>query len=339
LRSTALAPGRTAGSGPARVAIALAALVLALGTGASEPPAPLPFQEPGGLQRLFLQFPFEAPSVAAPGAFEGEVRLLYSNTILLASGPAASVDVDLETAQFTGFLRVGIATNVEVQVAVPFTVDYGGFLDPVIEAVEGLFHAANPARQGRPNGLTRFRVTYLGQSAWVDGSDAGLGDVWFGVKGLVLEPLGARPAIALRGAVKLPTGRYPFGSGEPDVGASLLVGWSVGRLAARVEVDGATATAALRAAGIGTRPYGALDLGLTYSATDALALHLQGSASTSPLRGTGLDEMDAGVRYLLLGLSARVSPTWELEFAMVENVFSPFRGADFTLLLGGRGRL
>jgi len=306
---------------------------------AAEPPAPLPFQEPGGLQRLFLQFPFEAPSVVAAGALQGEVRLLYSNTIVANAGPAASIEIDLETAQLTGFLRYGLARGLELEVAVPVTVDYGGFLDGVIQSVEGLFHAVNPARQGRPNGLTRFRVAYQGAAAWVDGPNAGLGDVWVGVKGVIFEQSGGRPSLAVRGALKLPTGHYPFGSGEPDAGASLHVGWSFERFAARLEVDGATPTAALRAAGIPTRPYGAVDLGIAFSATDALALHLQLSASTSPLRGTGLDEVDAGVRYLLLGLSARVSPSWEIELGLVENVFSPYRGADFAVLLGGRGGL
>ena len=317
------------------------ALALTLGSRAlaGEPSAPLAWEEPGGLQRLFLQLPFEAPTVARPGTLEAELRLIYSNTILVETAQAAAIDVDLETAQFTGFLRYGVADGWELEVALPVTIDYGGFLDGFIQSVEGLFNAVNPARANRPRNLCRFRVTYDGRVAWVDGTDAGLGDIWVGAKAALLEQSGALPALALRAALKLPTGRYPIGSGEVDAGGSLVLGWTFAPLALFLEVDGMTPTATLRVLGMATRPYGAAQADLAVSPADPLTLHLQLSAATSPLQGTGLSPVDDGVRYLLLGISYRVSPSWEAEFGAVENIYSPYRGVDFAFYLGGRGKL
>ena len=327
--------------GPRALAVLGAVLSLVAGDRAlaGELPPPLAWEEPGGLQRLFLQLPFEAPSVAGPGTFDVELRLIYSNTILVESTQTASIDVDLETAQFTGLLRYGVGSGLELELAVPVSVDYGGFLDGFIESVEGIFSALNPSRRNRPRSLCRFRVNDNGKVAWVDGPEAGLGDVWVGAKEAALGQAGGWPALALRAAVKLPTGRYPFGSGELDAGGSLMLGWCFEWIAVRLEIDGMTPTTTLRILGMATRPYGAAQAGLAVSTSDSLALHLQLSAATSPIEGTGLSTIDDGVRYVLLGFTYLVSPSWGLEFGAVENIYSPYRGADFAFFLAGRGRL
>ena len=52
----------------------------------------------------------------------------------------------------------------------------------------------------------------------------------------------------------------------------------------------------------------------------------------------GLAPLDQPTHYLLAGASVALSGSLELEAAAAENVFSPAWGADFTLLLGLRGR-
>ncbi len=341
-------PGRSNGGRgtfvrPARRALAVA-LCLGLRGAAfaaedRELPPPIPWQQPAGLQRLFLQLPFEAPSVAPPGSFDCELRLIYSNTIMVAQGSAASVDIDVETAQLTALLRYGVTSGVELQLGLPFYVDYGGFLDGPIEWVEGLFHAANPERGTRPRGESRYRVSYRSAAVALDSPEAGLGDAWVGVKGVLLEDAGGWPSLALRAALKFPTGRFPFGSGEFDAGGSLLLGWAFAPVALRLQLDVAVPTAGLQVIGIPTRAYGAVQLGVAIRLGSSVALHAQASADTSPLRGTGLDEVDGGVRYVLVGASVGVSRSVELDFAAVENVFSPYRGADFAVVVDARLRL
>lgn len=308
--------------------------------GAAGPDAPpLPWQEPAPLGRLFLQLPFEAPATVAAGKLRGEARLIYSNSLLVARNDALALDVHVETAQLTALLGYGLREGVELQLAVPALLDTGGFLDRSIEVVEGAFGAANPQRAGRPRGVAVFRLLRPdGTGIDREGPGGGLGDLWAGAKVALAEERGAWPALSLRGAVKVPTGRLPFGSGTVDLGGGLLSGWSGERVAVRVEIDVATPTADLRAARIHTRPYGAAQLGLAWKATERVALYTQASGHLSPLRGTGLGQIDSPTFYVLAGLGVSLPAGLELTAGVVENVWSPYRGADVSFLVGLRPR-
>jgi hypothetical protein len=319
----------------ARVALG-ASLAVAGAALAAEPtvPAPLPWQEPAPVARLFLQLPFEAPEVTPPRALEVGLRLLYSNSLLSARDAQLALDIHVETAQPTLGLRYGVARGIEAQLAVPLVVDYGGFLDRPIEVVEGWFDAANPQRKGRPRDVARYQFTRPdGSGILRDGAGAGLGDVWAGVK----VSLGGAPGggvLALRGALKLPTGRLPYGSEEVDAGASLLAAWTWTSTALRLQLDAAAPTASLPAVHVGTRPYGAFQAGVARRAGDAVTLQLQGSVHLSPLEHTGLGQLDGTTAYVLVGATFRLSRAVSLDAAVVENVFSPYRGADITFVLG-----
>ena len=212
---------------PRRVAlVALGAWISAAPVGASDPrrgepalPPPLAWQEPAPLARLFLQLPFEAPEVLAERALEVGVRLLYSNSLLSARSDELTLDVHVETAQPTAWLRYGLASGIEVQLSVPFVVDYGGFLDRPIEEVEGWFAFSNPQRNGRPRNVAHFQLTRPdGSGILRDGPGSGLGDAWAALKVLVAGGGGSGGSLAVRGALKLPTGKLPFGSEELDMG-------------------------------------------------------------------------------------------------------------------------
>lgn len=305
----------------------------------SEAAPPLPWREPAPPARMFLQLPFEGPAVLEAGTLRAEIQVLYANSILVASAPALALDVDLESTEALALLRYGIAHGVEAQLALPATVDTGGFLDGPIEAVERAFGAtAMPGRLGRPHGLARFRLVRPdGTGVWRDGSAAGLGDVWAGVKARLVDEAGW-PALSLRGAVKAPTGRPPYGSGELDVGASLLVGWTLGGLGLRLQLDAIAPTAGFRAARIPTHPYGAGQLGVALAVSTAVSLHVQWSTHLTPFTRTGLPPLDAATHYAIAGASVALSRSLLLEAGAAENVFSPDSGADFTLLLALRAR-
>jgi hypothetical protein len=319
-------------------AVSLLAVALAdVGSDASHGdafPVPIPWREPAPLARLFLQLPFEAPDVVAPGSLTARLDLLYSNSLLLTQDASFALDVHVETAQSTILLRYGLAPRVEVALAIPFLIDYGGFLDRPIEVVEGWFHALNPQRRIDPPIARRFHLARPdGSGIWDDGPDAGLGDVWTSLKvGLPVRIADAE--VAVRGAVKLPTGRLPFGSEELDLGAGLLASWSFPRVAVRLAFDVMVPTASLPAVHIRTKPYGAIQLGLAWKLDGRFVLHAQASGHGSPLRGTRIDQLDAPTAYLLGGVSVALSRSVHLHAAVVENIFSPYRGADITFPIG-----
>ncbi|HEX8908659.1 MAG TPA: DUF3187 family protein [Anaeromyxobacteraceae bacterium] len=308
------------------------------GPGAQAVAGPLPWQEPAPVARLFLQLPFEAPEVVPARALELEVRLLYSNSLLVAEDEKLALDIHVETAQPTVFLRYGLAPGVEAQLAVPFVVDYGGFLDRPIEIVEGWFDYANPQRQGRPRNVARYVLARRGGPALSrEGAGAGLGDIWAGLK-VSLAGQGEGAGLAARAALKLPTGRLPYGSEELDLGASVLAGFSWTSTAVRLQLDLLIPTSDLPVVHLETHPYGALSLGVTRRLGDRVALQLQASGHLSPLAGTGLDQLDDPTAYVLAGATFALSSRVDLEAGIVENVFSPYRGTDIAFLAGVRSR-
>ncbi len=300
-------------------------------------PPPLAWQEPAPLARLFLQLPFEAPETLAARRLALELRLLYANSLLVAENERFTLDVHVEAAQPTLFLRRGIARGVEAQLAVPFVVDSGGFLDRAIELAERLFHASNPQRRGRPRNVARFELARRGGGEVSrDGPGAGVGDVWAGLKVSVAN-LG-RGALSVRGALKLPTGRLPYGSEELDLGASVLAGFRWTASAVRLQLDLGVPTARLPEVNVTTRPYGAANLGWTLGLGERVALQVQASGHLSPLAGSGLGQVDRATAYVLGGATFALARRVELQAGIAENVFSPYRGADLTLLVGLRSR-
>jgi len=297
-------------------------------------PPPLAWQEPAPLARLFLQLPFEAPEVLPERILEVGLRLLYSNSLLSARNDELTLDVHVETTQPTVWLRYGLLPGLEAQAAFPFVIDYGGFLDRPIEVVEGWFAFSNPQRKGRPRNVAHFQLTRPdGSGILRDGPGSGLGDAWAALKVMVVGGAGSGGSLAVRGALKLPTGKLPYGSEELDVGGSLSAGWTWTSTAVRLQLDVLVPTASLPAAHVHTHVYGAMDVGVTQRLGDRLALQVQASGHVSPLTHTGLDQLDATTAYVLGGVTVAMSSV-TLDAGVVENIFSPYRGADITFLLG-----
>lgn len=326
---------------PGLAAAVLLASLLAPAAARGEPgppaPSPIPWQEPGPAGRLFLQQPLDRPEPLAPGATGVDVRVLYANTLVVADGARARVDVDLESALATVAVRAGVAGDVELALALPVFSDAGGVFDGFIEGVERAFDSQNYQRDGRARGLARYRLGPAGGGGLSrDGGATALGDAWAAAKWLAMPGGGLAPAVALRGAVKAPTGGPTFGSGTWDLGAGLLVAWRWPGGALRLAVDGALPTGRLARADLETRPYGTAQAGLVMGLTGWLAAHLQLSAHLSPLDRTGVPQLDKPIYDAAFGLSAALSPRAEVVLAGVENFASPRRGADAALILALR---
>lgn len=319
----------------------LAPLLAAVWLGASPDvaalPGPVAWQEPAPLARLFLQLPFEAPEPMPAGRLGIDASLRYSNSLLLAENDRIAVETDVETAAPSLLLRAGLVPGLEVQLQLAFVVDVGGFLDRPIEVVEGAFHGDNPQRAGRPRDTSTWRLVRPGEQGIVHrGGGSGLADPWLGVKVRVATEEGARPAVSLRAALALPVARPPYGAGilTPALGA--MAAWTRDDLAVRLEADLAFPTARLAEVDVATRPYAAMQAGLTWLSTGWLALQLQVSAHSSPLVGTGLPQLDDPCFYVLAGVTMQGRGWPAVDLGVVENVWSPYRGADLAFVLAVR---
>jgi hypothetical protein len=300
--------------------------------------SPIPWQDPAPPDRLFLQQPFEAPEVIGPSVLELSARLLYANIILVGSGPGReSYTFDEETGTLLLGFRHGLGDRFEVGALLPVVLQYGGFLDSPIEFGERLLGLQNATRLERPRDMTVFQITGPdGRTVERLVPGVGLGDLALEAKGQLLVQDGAWPAVALSVAMKLPSGGPTYGSGETDFGGSLLVGWTMGRVALRFAVDIDVPTVSTAVVGIPTRVYGAIQSGAAIELGRGVALQVQAAAHRPPLDLPGLWR---NTYYVLVGVTAALSRNLSLEAGVAENLFSPARGSDITFLFGVRGNL
>jgi hypothetical protein len=310
-----------------------AALIGATVAAAPIPLRPIPWQEPAPLGRLFLQQPFEAPEPETGLS----VQVLSANLLMKggrAGGFEYNVDEEIASFSFTGQLVLG--ERVGLSLTVPLIVQYGGWLDPVVDGVEKLLHARSARRGTTPfQTVVRF-ATADGRVLERVGPAASLGDLTLGARWWLVTQDGLRPALALRAALKAPTGGMLAGSGTWDVGAGVLAGWEAGFFAAHVAFDVAVPGGRLDALELATRPYGSAQVGFGFRTSDAIALHLQLSGHTSPLRIDDAPGLTESTFYILAGAEWQVAPGATLALSAVENFLSPGGGADFSVLLGLR---
>jgi hypothetical protein len=295
---------------------------------------PIPWQDPAALAVPFLQLPFESPVPLDPGRMKLELQTLYAANIFRARSSQLSVDIDVETARPTLLLHYGLPRGVELELAVPGVFDYEGFLDGTIKSVEGLFNTMNPLRAGPSPRAGRFSVTRPDGSgvSWV-GHDGGPGDLWGGLKAQLRAQDGPLPALSLRLALKVPTGRFPYGSGNLEAGSGLLAGWQLGDTSILAEGDVMVPTGAIPALGLGTRPHAAIQLGVAQRLSPSLTLMAQVSAHGAGIAKVHIGDVDGWAYYGLAGIRARPTHDTSLGFALVENFIHTERGADITAVL------
>ena len=297
------------------------------------PLSPIPWQEPAPLARLFLQQPFEAPQPDA-----GISLQILSANILLRGGRAGGFQysVDEETASFAFTGQLVLGERLGLSLTVPLVVQYGGWMDPLIAGVEQLLNDES-IRRGSKSFRTVVRFSAAnGRVLEQLGPADSFGDLTLGAHWWLVTQDGFRPALAIRGALKAPTGGPLVGSGTWDVGAGVLAGWEAGFFAAHVAFDVAVPSGRFEALDLSTRPYGSIQLGFGFRTSDTFVLHLQGSGHTSPVLVADAPAFSVTDYYVLAGAEWQLAPGATLALSGVENVFSPGRGADFSVLLGLR---
>jgi hypothetical protein len=310
-----------------------AALLGATLAAAPIPLRPIPWQEPAPLGRLFLQQPFESPTPES----ELSVQALSANLFMKGGRPRGfdySVDEEIASLSFTG--QVVLGERVGLSLTVPVVIQYGGWLDPIVDGVEKLFQSRAARRSSAEFQTVARFSTANGRVLEQVGPAASLGDVTLGARWLLVTQDGFRPALALRAAVKAPTGGHLAGSGTWDLGVGLLGGWEAGFFAAHVAFDVAVPRGMLDGLGLQTRPYGSIQVGFAFRTSDFIALHLQLSGHTSPLRIDDAPGLSGSTLYVLAGAEWQFAPGTALALSAVENYLSPGRGADFSVLVGLR---
>ncbi|MFQ5667127.1 MAG: DUF3187 family protein [Candidatus Binatia bacterium] len=296
---------------------------------------PLPVRNFQPIQLIFLNLPFERARTLRPGELELHVESAESNEIATNRRGVRAV-LKFETNRTVIGSSIGVAPGLQIGLDVPFLSRFGGFLDPFVDSVEDLFQTSNPERTLFPNNSFGAFHVRRGNVILFDGQEqqVELGDVWASAKYEVWHKP-RFPLVAVRGAIKAPTGRAGgvFGSGKPDFGlglaaeqrlrdwllayANFAVVYPVGPItAARLTLNPIISGAAAAEARL-SRHFSVL---------------LQQETYTSPIHGTGASVLEGTVVELTVGLNFAWQP-FLVQLGAVNNVSGVATAADFTLLL------
>jgi len=278
---------------------------------------------------LALLFVYMTPDRAAAigkGALDLDIVFDYSNLIQEQQTENEFLRFDLEYLRTLVALKRGFGRGLELGFEVPFYVYYGGFLDPFVNSFHEAFGLPNLLRGQTPNGLVDYEYRRGDQVVLAGMSSFGaVGDITLDAKKTLYQR--SSSALAVRGALKLPTGdpQNLSGSGATDLGLGVAfdrIGPKYGLyLNANYHFLGTPER-------FETRDYFSFMAGVDWRFKPRLAALLQVDYLRPPIRGEVSNLNDPGVQ-LALGLRYRHSEAFGYEWRLVEDLsgFSP----DFTV--------
>jgi Protein of unknown function (DUF3187) len=295
---------------------------------------PLPTRNFNPLQQLVLNMPGDRGTVLIRGEMEVRLELAETAAVFSEMTPKASAQIKFETLRNGLFLRYGLTSKLEVGLEIPLLYRWTGFMSGMIEGVERATTGLSPARKALSQVSYAYNITRDGQQI-VNGTNGalGLGDSMVQVKYQLYKETSVMPALSLRTAVKLPTGKESefFGSGSPDFGFGVALEKALGnRWILHGNLNGVLPTG--RVAGFALHPTLAGIAAAEYLWSNNLSLTLQFDYFTTPFRSTGLEVFDKGVSELVAGFSYLFAERWLWQVYAIENIDLITGGAaDFTL--------
>lgn len=297
---------------------------------------PIPVRNYQPIQLIFLNLPIARARTLAAGVVEAHLETVESNTIVKVAEPQLQAEVKVETNRTVIGAAFGLRPGSEIGVDIPFISHFGGFLDPFVDSVEDLFGTTNPERDDYPNNAFGAFSVRRGASALFEGKRQvfEIGDLWLSGKQELVRAEGL-PLLAVRAAVKAPTGRAGgvFGSGHPDFGLGLAAEYQVlSGLMLYANLTGVFPTGRVTPAHLTLNPFLNQGVAAEVRVWRNLSLLLQQQMFTSPLHGTGTRMLDGTVVEVTVGATLALGAA-RLQCAAVDNISPVATAADFSLLL------
>lgn len=233
-------------------------------------------------------------------------------------------------------LRAGkrIAEHYELGIELPIISHGGGVLDSLIDAYHGAFGFPDYGRSERPSNDFLFLLSREGRAV-VKGREGRTapGDIMLSVK---RNLHGGDPHASVLAFLELPTGRAKdgFGSGDWDMGLTLLMDKSLGEQAMAYVNAGVIFTDSLRAwekVGLRDHLWGGVDI--EWALSGRLNLNVQFLARQSPYKDTGIRAVDEVATVLTLGGRYLLEGGKRVEFSFSEDT-STAGAPDFMVHVG-----
>jgi hypothetical protein len=248
------------------------------------------------------------------------VGLTYASTYMPDRSQAWSFGVDLETAVLDLRLKKVLANGLEVSIDLPLISNNSGVLDGPLASYHNAFGFPDYGRSERPKNEFLFQVTRNGKTV-IQGENGGisLGDIRLGIK---KELYSGGPLISLQGFVNLPTGDPDtgYGSGRVNGGASVLLNKALNSTVMAYFNAGfgiIDTLAAQESVKLKNYLYGGA--GVEWALSGKWRLNAQFFAQQSPLRTTGVRDIDTTSSLLSLGGRYRVGKQSAIGISLTED--------------------
>jgi hypothetical protein len=288
------------------------------------------------IQLIFLQMPFERATTVGLRRIHLDIESAESNEIATTQGRIEST-LKFESNRTVLGVRYGFLPGWEAAMHMPFISRYGGFLDPIIDEVEGLFDAGNPERDFyRNNTFQEFRVARGDTVIFEDRKETLFpGDLWFTVKReLRVGP--EWPVFGVRAAIKVPSGSLGkvTGSGQPDFGLGFLADYHVwSPLMLYLNFNIVYPVGPITDVDLTLNPMVSESFAAEFALARQFSVLLHQAVYTSPMHGTGVRLLDNGTVELGLGFNWVLTNNVALQLLTIQNMTGVESAADFTLML------
>jgi hypothetical protein len=307
----------------------------------SQSKGPLSVRNFNPVQLMFLSLSTEEAELLLPGRSQIRMELAESSIIISEIHPNPDVDATLkfETFRFAFSYRYGITDRMEASLEIPVLYRDKGILDPFITSVEEAVSRLSPNRvefsRGSFGGYSISRNGEILLSG--DRGDFGLGDIVLQVKFLTWTEEGRWPALALRGAVKFPTGKKSelFGSGKMDFGLGVALQKTLHpRFVVYLNQNVVFPMGHFLNTDFSLNPISTTVLAFEWVWSPAFSWLTHLDYYTSPFHGTGVQVLDYSVSEIAFGFGYALRPHVLWQLYGIENFNKPYFGAatDFSLL-------
>lgn len=291
--------------------------------------APFRTVNQGALVHIFGLPADSSAEVTPVGRFSGGLTMDVANEYATSSSHNEAITLDGESYRWVLSVRYGVVEGLEAGIQIPYLLYGGGFLDGFIMDWHSAFGLSQGGRDSVPKGRLLYSYEKNGtRKLRMDNAGSGIGDISLdgGLRLYDERGDGFHDRIALRTALKLPTGNSNFlrGSGSVDFSLSLCAGMNRytewGSLGLFGSLGGMAMTRGDVLPDQQNHLVGFGTAGLGWGPAEWISFKVQLSGHTPLYHGSSLDEISSSALMLVIGGALRVPGNYLLDIGVSEDL-------------------